>query len=137
MSKVEMIVGGSKVQVGLDRMVLGIPYPKLSKHDVLNPPGHEELVEVDEKRKEFHASMKHIGNMIKVTGNHHVSNTKNKDLKRYKVLSDDDSLICVVSLGFSFGTGVINLEINPSKMTKETWYVEFCFNDYKMTIVRY
>lgn len=120
MREVELVVGGSKVQAGLDRMVLGIPYPKLSKHDAQTPPSQDELADIATMQKEFHASMKHIGNMIKVTGNHHVSNTQNKDLKRYKALTDDGSLICIFTLGFSFGTGVINLEINPSKMTQET-----------------
>lgn len=121
MGKVEMVVGGSKVQAGLDRMVLGIPYPKLAKHNAQNPPSQDELADIAAMQKEFVAQLHHIKNMIVGTGKYHVSNTQNKDLKRYKALTDDGSLICIFTLGFSFGTGVINLEINPSKMTTEKW----------------
>jgi len=122
MSKIEMVVGVSKVRVGLDKFVLGIPYPKLPQSDEQNPPSQNDVIDIEETKKVFHAKLKHIGNMIKETGNHHVSNTKNKDLKRYHVLSEDDgSLICVFALGFTYGTGIINLEINPSKMTTDKW----------------
>lgn len=121
MSKVEMVVGEIKLQMGLDKFVLGIPYPTLPKHDEQNPPSQEQLANVAAKQKEFVSGMKHIESMIKI-GAHHVSHTKNKDLKRYKVLSEiDGGLLCIFSLGFSYGTGVVNFEINPSRLTESKW----------------
>lgn len=121
MGSIEIKVGDKKIRIGLDKFVLGIPYPKLSKHDMQNPPSQNAISDVADKQKEFVAKLHHIRNMIEVTGNCHVSSTKNKDLKRYKVLTDDGYLVCIFSLGFSFGTGVINLELNPSKMNQEKW----------------
>lgn len=115
-------VNDTKVQVGLDKFVLGLPYPRLAKTDDNNPPSQDEVGDVAAERNEFVAQMMHIKNMIEVTGKYFVKKTKNKDLKRYYVLSDDDeSLVCIFSLGFNFGTGVINLEFNPSKMTTDKW----------------
>lgn len=111
----------TKIKVGLDRMVLGIPYPRLSKTDVDKPPSQDQLIALEHQRKEFVATMKHIINMIEIPGQCHCAKTQNKDLRRYHVLSANGALVCVFSLGFTFGVGVINLEINPSKMSADKW----------------
>lgn len=115
--KSEMMVEGNKVTVGLDRTVIGFDYPKKLKPNEHNAITPELIAQHDADKKSFVSHMKHIEGIIK-NGSHHISHTKNKDLKRYKVLSEiDKGLLCIFSLGFSYGTGVINLEINPSRLT--------------------
>ena len=133
--KIEMMIEGSMVIVGLDKTVIGIEYPKLPKPDEQNPITQKLIAQVNADKNEFVSNMKHIESMIKI-GPHYVSYTKNKDLKRYKVLSEiDGGLLCIFSLGFSFGTAVINFEINPSRLTPGKWdellgLLSVMFNDH-------
>jgi hypothetical protein len=105
--------------IGLDKIVIGLPYPQFPKADELNQPSQEQVALLQAKRKEFVANMKHIESMI-TAGKFICGKIKSKDLKRYKVLSEfDGALLCVFSLGFSYGSGVINLEINPNRLTQD------------------
>jgi hypothetical protein len=107
------------LDIGLDKIVIGIPYPKAPKADELNPPSQEQVALLQAKRKEFVASMKHIESMI-TAGKFICGKNKSKDSKRYKVLSEfDGSLLCVFSLGFSYGSGVINFEVNPHRLDQD------------------
>lgn len=115
-------VGETELNIGLDRLVLGLPYPKLPKFDAKNLVSEKDIALIKSAQKDYVATLKMIENTIKDTGSWVLEKTKNKDLKRYKVISDDDGgLICIFSLGFCFGTGVINLEVNPSKMNSDKW----------------
>ena len=112
---------GKMLTIGLDRLVMGLPYPKLSKHADGGELTSEELNVFDAQKKAYHAKMKHVEKMIK-SGKYHCSTSSNKDLKRYCVYSEDDgALLCVISIGFSFGTGVINIAFNPSKLTSDNF----------------
>lgn len=114
-----MVTKGKKIGIGLDRMVIGLPYPKLITSDGSNPTA-EELNLHDAKKKQFQSQMKHIESVI-TSGPHHCKG-KIKDQQRYLVLSnDDDTLLCVFTLGFCFGRGVINFEFNPSKLTPDNF----------------
>ncbi len=120
--KTELKLGDTEVQVGLDRFVIGIPYPKPPIADDANPVNADQINLFQAQKKEFVANMKHIENMITNTTLFHCSKTHNKDVKRFKVLSDVDSgLLCVFSLGFNYGTGLINFEVNPSRLTQDNW----------------
>lgn len=111
-----IVTKGKKIRAGLDKMGLGLPYPKLQNHDGENPTA-EALNILDAQKKQYVSGMKHIESII-LMGKFHLAKTSNKDLKRYRVLSEEDNaLLCVVTLGFSYGTGVINFEFNPSKLT--------------------
>lgn len=133
--KIEIVSEGKKILVGLDKITIGLEYPKMPKTDKQDSITPELIAHVKTKQAAFISNMKHIEAMIKL-GPHKVSNTKNKDLKRYKVFSEiDGGLLCIFSLGFSFGTGVINFEINPSRLTKEKWdelldLLSILFNDH-------
>jgi hypothetical protein len=118
--KTEMLVGGRKIELGLDRTVIGLPYPSFPKTDEDLLP--QEIVNfVHDKKKEFHASMKYIESTI-TDGIFDCIKVKHGDLQRYKVLSEvDGKLLCIFSLGFSYGTGVINIEFNPSKLTQDNF----------------
>lgn len=117
----EMVVGGKKIQLGLDRTVIGLPYPKLPTVDKLNPVPDEQVVLAYAQQKDFVAKLKHIESVI-TTGPYKCSIAKNKDLKRYYVQSElGDAQLCIFTLGFSFGTAVINLELNPSKLTADDY----------------
>lgn len=120
--KTELEINGSVVQVGLDRMVIGLPYPKQPKAVGDNPIPPEQIAKFHAAKHEFHVHRKYIEDTIKDVTTYHVSKTQNKDLTRYKVLSEvDGNLLCIFSLGCSFGTGVINVEWNPSKLTAAQW----------------
>ncbi len=115
--KIVMMKKGKKVQLGLDRTVIGLPYPAFPKTDG-TPLTHDQVQEIHFQQKQFVAKMKHVeGNII--SGSYHCKG-KNKDLKRYHVQSElNDAALCIVSLGFIYGTGVINFEFNPSKLAPE------------------
>jgi hypothetical protein len=118
-NRLEKMNGIETTHVGLDKIVIGIPYPKFPKADELNPPSQEEVALLQAKRKEFVASMKHIESMI-TAGKFCCGKIKSKDSKRYKVLSEvDGALLCVFSLGFSYGSGVINFEVNPHRLNSD------------------
>jgi hypothetical protein len=121
--KVEMIVGSTKVEIGLDKLVLSMPYPKKLSADSQNPISAAHLAQYESEKSEFIAMMHYIKNMVLDNFKCHVKPPKNKDLKRYTAFFDDGGLMCTFMLGFCFGTGVINLEINPSKLTQNQ-YVE-------------
>lgn len=116
-----MEIGGKEIRVGLDRLVVGLPYPKYPAVSFQDPEGLEQVHLADVQRKEFVAHMKHIESMI-TSGKFHRAKTKNKDFKRYHVLSElDGSLLCTFLLGFAFGRAVINIELNPSKLSQEQY----------------
>lgn len=119
--KQEIIVGDTKVQVGLDRLVIGMPYPKQPKQNLTGPVTQEQIAKFIADKKEFVFGMKNIESMIVDNFPHYIGKTKNKDLKRINVLSKSGGLLCTFTLGFSFGTGVVNLEMNPSKMCPNKW----------------
>lgn len=114
----DVMIGMNTVEAGLDKLVLGIRFPTISKADAKEVT-QEQLAQVHAQQKEFVANMKHIANMIALCP-HYCGKTKNNDLKRYKVLSEfDGELLCVFALGFSFGSGVINLELNPKRLNPD------------------
>lgn len=113
--KIVRMTNGRKIEIGLDRIVIGLPYPKLITQDGNNPTA-EELNFHDAQKKKFQSQMKHIESMI-LMGNHYLPKSSNKDLQRYLVRSDDGTTLCFFTLGFSYGTGVINFELNPSKLS--------------------
>lgn len=114
----DVMAGMNMVEVGLDRLVIGMPFPKIPKGDAKEAT-QEKLAQLYAQQKDFVSNMKHIESMI-VLGPHYCSKTKNKDLKRHKVLSEiDGELLCIFSLGYSFGNGVINLELNPKRLNPD------------------
>lgn len=127
--KVEMVVGDVNVEVGLDRLVLAIPYPKKLKDDLLNPITAIQLAKYEAEKAEFVSAMHYIKNLVVENLKSHVINTKSKDLKRYHVFFDDGGLMCIFTLGFCFGTGVINLELNPSKLSPKQFSELFSWLD--------
>ena len=119
---IKIMVENTVLKIGLDRFVLGLPYPKPPKYVKEITLKDVDIEKIKVAQKDYVACMKHIENTIKETGPFILQKSKNKDLKRYKVFSDkDNSLLCIFSLGFCFGTGLINLELNPSKMTPNNW----------------
>lgn len=118
-------VGGNNVQVGLDRLVIGMPYPKPPKSTDQTPFAEKQIAQYLGEKKEYVSHMKYIQDSIRDVTTYHVSKTKNKDLMRFKIMSETDgSLLCIFTLGFNFGKGVINIEVNPSKFSPAHW-VEF------------
>jgi hypothetical protein len=118
--KILMVTKGRKIQVGLDRTVIGLPYPKLITSNGTNASS-EELNIYDAQKKQFHSKMEHIKSVI-LMGHHYLPKKSNKDLRRYLVRSEiDGTHLCTFSLGFSWGTGVINFEFNPSKLTSDNF----------------
>lgn len=119
-------IGGNKLVVGLDRLVIGLPYPAKPKVDVTKPMSQEQLKDVQshlEARDVFIKEMHHIQYMM-ATGLHKPPKPLiNGDLKRYIQLADcDGGVLCIFTLGFSYGTGVINFECNPAKLTNDHCY---------------
>jgi hypothetical protein len=111
---------GKKIGIGLDKMVIGLPYPKLITNAGGDPTA-EELNLHDAQKKQFASQMKHIESVIQ-TGKYHCNNVKGTNLNRYKVLSDTGGeLLCIFTLGFSYGSGVINFEFNPSKLNPDNF----------------
>ena len=119
--KVEMVVGDVKVEVGLDKLVLAMPYPKKLKADISNPITAIQIAQYESEKAEFVSAMHYIKNMVVDNFKCHPKITKNKDLKRYSVFFDEGGLMCTFLLGFCYGTCVINLEVNPSKMNPKQW----------------
>ena len=118
--KILMMTKGKKIQIGLDRTVIGIPYPKLITSNGTNASA-EELNIYDAQKKKFQSQMKYIESVI-FMGDYYLPKSSNKDLKRYIVRSEiDGTHLCTFSLGFSWGTGVINFEFNPSKLTSDNF----------------
>lgn len=119
-----MKVGNKDVEVGFDKFVLSMPYPEEPKGDSHNPISKAQMVQYEHDKSEFIAAMHFIKNMALDQFKCHVKPTQNKDLKRYSVFDNDEDgggLICTFKLGFCFGTGVINIEINPSKLTPKKY----------------
>jgi hypothetical protein len=98
------------------------PYPEEPKGDSQNPISKAQMAQYEYEKYMFIAAIHFIRNMVLDNFNCHVKPTQNKDLQRYSIFgADDDALICTFKLGFCFGTGVINVEINPSKLTKKQY----------------
>lgn len=116
-----MIVGSKKVEIGLDRLVLSMPYPKKFSSDIQNPISAAQMAQYEHERSEFISTMHCIKNMVVEDFKCHIKPTKNKNLKRYTAFFDDGGLMCTFMLGFNFGSWVINLEINPSKFTQKQY----------------
>lgn len=113
--KMVMMTKDRKMELGLDRLVIGLPYPSFPKADVAPLP-KDQIDLIHAKQKEFKAKMKYIESTV-TSGPHHCKG-KNKDLKRYYVQSETDGThLCVFALGYNFGTAVVHLEINPSKLS--------------------
>ena len=135
--KTNMKLEGKEVVIGLDKLVIGIPYPKKPKVEEDNPSSTTKIIaQYQHQKNEFVSNMKYIESTVKEEIiPFHASYCKNKDLKRYKLYSGiDGNLLCVVSLGFSFGTGVINIQVNPSKLSSKHWvefqgYLDVLFED--------
>lgn len=122
--KEEMKIGSKYVEVGLDKFVLSMPYPEEPKGDSHNPISVAQMVQYEHSKSEFIEAMHFIKNMVLDHFKCHVKATQNKDLKRYSVFDNDENgggLICTFKLGFCFGTGVINIEINRSKLTQKQY----------------
>ena len=112
-----MMLDGKKIQVGLDRTVIGLKYPSFPKTDG-TPLPKDQIELIHEMQKEFKAKMYHIKSTV-TSGPHHCKGKK-KDLKRYYVQSETDGThLCTFALGYSYGTTVINFEFNPSKLSPE------------------
>jgi hypothetical protein len=127
--------GGVTLTVGLDRTVLGIPYPKLAIPDDIKPPTQKQIAHVKDLQKQFVKHLHHIRQVIENSHYPHVLvPTKSKDFKRYNVLTEDKQLLCTFALGFNFATGMINVEFNPTRLTKnDIWghlnnFLGLCFN---------
>jgi hypothetical protein len=115
--KIVMMKKGKKVGIGLDRTVIGLPYPSFPKAGG-TPLPEDQIQLVHEMQKEFKAKMYHIKSTV-TSGPQHCQGKKN-DLKRYYVQSETDGThLCIFALGYSYGTTVINLELNPSKLSSE------------------
>lgn len=119
--KLQLVIGDTELEIGLDKFVLSMPYPKKLQVDVPHKLTQEELDKYALEKYEFVDQMHFIKDIVVENFKHHVVHTKNKDMKRYNVFSDDNSLMFVLSIGFCFGTGVLNIEINPSKLKTEQW----------------
>lgn len=117
--KKEIAMSDLILQVGLDRLVLGIPYPRIQSAAESAQSNQAEIAKVNFEKKEFISTLHYIKNMVQDNFKHHVTKTKNKDIKRYHVFFDDGGLMCTFTLGFCFGTAVINVEINPSKLSTQ------------------
>lgn len=116
--KIVKMTKGKKIGIGLDRTVIGLPYPKLITSDKNNPTS-EELNFYGAQKKQFASQMKHIESVIH-TGESHCNDVKETNLKRHKVLTDiGGQLLCTFTLGFIYGSGVINFEFNPSKLNPD------------------
>lgn len=135
-NEIEIEIAGSKIQIGLDRLVLGIPFPIKPKSEESNPATQEQIAQFQTEKNEYVTHMKHIESVITKFCPYHCSKSKNKDSKRYRVLSEVDAgLICILTLGFTYGTGLINLEVNPSRLTPDRWaelhgLLSVMFNDH-------
>ncbi len=109
-----------KVVVGLDKLVVGLPFPKMPKGAELAKLSVQEKQEILEKGKQYIAHGKHIVNMVKLGDNYFVQNTKQPGLKRYCVKSGKtDAPVFSVYFGCINKTWVINFEWNPSKMSED------------------
>lgn len=134
--KQEIIVGDTKVQVGLDRMVIGFPYPKKLENNLAAPPTKLQLAKFEEDKKEFLSKMLYTQSIIKENFDYYVAKTNNKFLKRFNVLSGG-SLLCTFTFGYCHGNGVMNFEFNPSKLGEQKlaelfgWIDVFFYNGYQ------
>lgn len=105
-----------EVIVGLDKFVVGLPYPRMPKGAELAKLSVEERQEIVERQKQYIALGKHIESMAKIDGNFFVEKTKQKGLKRFGVKSGlTGAPLFYICFGCINKTWVINFEWNPSK----------------------
>ncbi len=108
-----------KVVVGIDKVVIGLPFPSMPKGDELVKLSEEEKAVIHEKRKQYIAHGMHVVNMVKL-GNHFVQKTEESGLKRYCVKSEQtDNLLFTVCFGRIWKTWTLSFEWNPSKLSPE------------------
>lgn len=118
-----MYVDGKKVEIGLDRLVIGLPYPVGPKLDTTKSITEEQLAMLQAHicaKNAFIEKMHYIQYMMATGTFKQTKSLNNGDIKRYTQLADSDGVgMCIFTLGFSYGTGVINFECNPSKLTTD------------------
>lgn len=117
-----MCIGGKKVVVGLDRLVIGLPYPAMPLMDATQAITEEQLAVLrsyQAAKTGFIEKMHHIQYMMATGPCKPPKPLIKGDLKRYIQLADSGGGMCIFTLGFSYGTGVINFECNPDKLTND------------------
>lgn len=106
----------NEVIVGLDKFVVGLPYPKMPEGAELAKLSVDERQEIQQQQKQYIALGKHIESMAKIDDNFFVEKTKQKGLKRFGVKSGlTGTPLFFLQLGCINKTWVINFEWNPSK----------------------
>jgi hypothetical protein len=119
--RIQIEIEGTQVELGLDKFVLSMPYPKKLKAELPKKLTSEQIEQHITEKAEFVANMHYIKNIVVDNFKHYLVPSKNKDTKRYNVFFDDGGLMFILSVGFCFGTGVLNIEINPSKLNQKQW----------------
>ena len=111
-----MNLHGIDYTVGIDKTVIGLSYPNMTKAQ-LKLLDESEINKLKQKQNIFVAAKMHLINMIQSTENF-VKVAKSKFLTRYLIKADDGTIACEVYVGKTGNTHIINIQFNPSKITK-------------------
>ena len=108
-------INGVEFKIGIDKITIGLKYPNLPKKQ-LESPDEQAKKEIIEAQKKFFGEEMYLQQMI-VSDNHDKHLMKNKTM-RYIIKDEDGNYCFEFHLGQIAGTRIINLQINPSKMSQ-------------------
>ena len=111
-----MNLQGVNYRVGIDKTVIGLSYPNVTEAQ-LKLLDESKVNKLKQMQNTFVAAKMHLINMIECTENF-VKITNYKFLTRYLIKANDGTIACEVYLGKTGKTHVINIQFNPSKITR-------------------